>query len=54
LAAWWFAFLLALVILISTTLIGFFIKEPKQKPFESKSRIRQYKAAPATTIHNID
>lgn len=29
LEAWRFAFLLALVILISTTLIGFFIKEPK-------------------------
>ena len=47
LEAWRFAFLLALVILISTTLIGILIKEPKQKAFESRRDIRQYKATQA-------
>ncbi len=47
LAAWRFAFFLALVILISTILIGFLIKEPKQKTFESGKQIRQYKVTQA-------
>jgi sugar phosphate permease len=47
LEAWRFAFFLALVILISTTLIGLLIKEPRQKPFESRKKIRQYKATQA-------
>jgi len=47
LEAWRFAFLLALGILISTTLIGVLIKEPKQKMFESKREIRPYQATQA-------
>ncbi len=41
LEAWRFAFLLALVILLSTTLIGILIKEPKQKTLKSRNQIRQ-------------
>lgn len=47
LEAWRFAFLLALVILLSTTLIGILIKEPKQKTLKSRRQIRQYNAAQA-------
>jgi sugar phosphate permease len=47
LEAWRFAFLLALVILLSTTLIGILLKEPKQKTFKSGKQSRQYKASQA-------
>jgi MFS family permease len=47
LEAWRFTFLLALVILLSTTLIGILIKEPNQKTLKSRRQIRQYNAAQA-------
>ncbi|MFO7817716.1 MAG: MFS transporter [Desulfovibrionales bacterium] len=47
LEAWRFAFLLALVILISTTSVGFLIKEPKQKRLKSSRQTRQHKATQA-------
>jgi MFS family permease len=42
LEAWRFAFLLALIILLSTTLIGFLIKEFKQKTIEPKRGVRPH------------
>jgi len=47
LEAWRFAFLLALVILVSTTLIGLLIKEPGHKTLESRRQIRQCKTSQA-------
>lgn len=47
LEAWRFAFLLALVILLSTNLIGILIKEPQKNTFKSRRQIRQYEATQA-------
>jgi len=47
LESWRFAFLLALVILLSTTLIGILIKEPKKNTVKSRMPIRQCEATQA-------
>ncbi len=47
LESWRFAFLLALAILLSTTLVGILIKEPKKNTVKSRRPIQQCEATQA-------